>query len=99
VAQERRLKVYERETRMRACKARIPRDGVLEQRRGSRVVLAIEPVHVLKADVIRRPRIEVLGHREARAVGLVQRNADFERSQHARANFRSHPMHSRRSAR
>ena len=43
--------------------------------------------------MIGRPGVEVLGHREARPAGLVQRDLDLERGEHARADLGADSMH------
>ena len=63
VAQERRLEVDEREPRVRAREAGIAGDGALEQRRRRGIVLAVEAVQVLQAEVIGGPGVEVFARR------------------------------------
>ena len=93
VVHERRLEVHEREAGVRACEARVLRHGASEQRGRHRVVHAVEAVHVLQAEVVGRPRIEVLGHLQSRHRRLVQRNLDLERREDLRADLVAHRMH------
>jgi len=66
VPHEGRLEVHERQAGVGAGEAGILPDRLREQRRGRRVVGPVEAVHVLQAEMVGRPRVEVLGDREPR---------------------------------
>jgi hypothetical protein len=90
VDEKRVLEVRERKPGVCPREVRRTPERRLEQRRGRRVVRAVEAEHVLQPEVIARPRIEVVGRHQQRAVGFVQRNADFERSDHAANDALAH---------
>ena len=83
----------EGQTRMGAGKGPIPANCLLEQGDGSRIVLAIETVQVLEAQVIGRPCIKMLGHREACQSRLVERDADLEGGDDLGADLLADLMH------
>ena len=93
VAQERRLEVHERQPGVSPCEARIARHRLPEQRRGGRVVAAVEAVHVLQAEVVGRPCVQVLGHHQPCELCLVQRDLHLERRQHPLADLPAYPVH------
>jgi hypothetical protein len=79
---------------MGACEVGIPADRLLEQGGSRGIVFAVESVHVLEAEVIGRPGIEIFGHLEARQCGLVEGDLDFQGREDLRADVLANPMHS-----
>jgi len=85
--QEGGLEMHEGQARMSTRETGIERDCVLEEPRRLGVVRPVESVHVLQAEVIGRPGVEVLRDRETRLRGLVQRNLYLERGEQLSADL------------
>ena len=54
------------------------RDRALEVGLSRQVILPVEPVQMLQAEMIERPGLKVVRCHQAREVGLVQRDLDLE---------------------
>ena len=78
---------------VRARESGIQRDRPLEQPGSGSVVDAIEAIHVLQAEVVGRPRIEILDRRQARERGLVHRDPDLERREDLGTDLLAHRVH------
>src|SRR4051812_40756353 len=63
---------------MGPCEAWLLRDRALEVGLSCQVILPVEPVQMLQAEMMERPGLEALWCRQAREVGLVQGDLDFE---------------------
>jgi len=78
--------VHERQAGVGAREAGILRHSALEQSAREGVVAAIEAKHVVQAQMVGRPRIEVFRRHEARGTRLVQGNLQLEGSDESRQN-------------
>src|SRR5580692_9886647 len=83
----------ERKTRMGACEVGIPANRLPEQGGSRSIICAVEAVHVLEAEVIGRPGIEIFGYREARQSSFVERDLNFQRHENPRADVLANLMH------
>src|SRR5690606_15351307 len=64
-----------------------------KQRSCRGIVLAIEAIHMLQAEMICRPRVEVFGHGYTRLDRFVKRDLDLQRGEDARAYFLAEAVH------
>ncbi len=91
--QKRRLEVHEGKPGMCPGEPGVQRHRPAEHLARGRVVLAIEAIHVLKANMIRRPGVEIVTHGKLRHAGLVLRDAEFEGNEYSRRDLGAKRVH------
>ena len=75
------------------ARARVALCREFEHGPGRRVVATIEAEHVLQRQVVGRPGVEIFRDGKTCASRLAQRNLEFERREHSRADVRADAMH------